>query len=466
MRHRALVLLALAWQAEGCASGPRASTWVTTADRTRLLAAQPPVAPMHGPVPTGTLVVDVDTAARYQRMAGFGAAITDASAAVLQRHLTPTARDALLQELFGPSGAGLSVTRLTIGGSDFSQAPYTLDDTPGDVDDPGLRHFALAPETRAVLAIARQARGINPRLLVMATPWSPPAWMKAPRRLAGGTLRPDVGADFAWYLVRALRAFDSAGVPVHLLSLQNEPHHEPPDYPGMRLAPAQRAALVRDHVGPALARAGLRPQLLEWDHNWDAPVSPLAVLADSGARRYLAGVAWHCYAGDVAAQSAVHDAFPALDTWFTECSGGDWAPDFGDNLLWNVRTLLIGATRHWARGVLWWNLALDDAHGPHTGGCGNCRGVVTIDRATGRVTRNEEYYALAHAGRFVRPGATRLGTEPSRGEVESVAFRNEDGSHVVILANAAGARTVLVRQGARAWPIALPARSVATVTWR
>ena len=132
------------------------------------------------------------------------------------------------------------------------------------------------------------------------------------------------------------------------------------------------------------------------------PNSPLQVLADSTARRFVSGVAWHCYGGEVATQSVVRDAHPDKDVFFTECSGGAWAPRFADNLVWTVRNLIIGATRNWARGVLMWNLALDEQHGPHLGGCGDCRGIVTINSSSGAVTRNEETTPSPRR-RFVRP---------------------------------------------------------------
>ena len=153
------------------------------------------------------------------------------------------------------------------------------------------------------------------------------------------------------------------------------------------LSPLQRETLLQELFGRTDSgvwfSGRVRTEILDWDHNWDEPQSPLTVLDDSVARRFVAGVAWHCYAGDVAAQSQVHSVYPGKDVYFTECAGGAWAPNFGDNLRWNVRTLIIGATRHWARGVILWNLALDPQHGPHLGGCADCRGVLTIDPLTG-----------------------------------------------------------------------------------
>jgi glucosylceramidase len=277
-----------------------------------------------------------------------------------------------------------------------------------------------------------------------------------------GTLREDAYASYAEYFKRFLDAYAAEGVPIFAITVQNEPHFEPGDYPGMRLDPSQRARFVRQYLGPLL---GGRTRILEWDHNWDEPSSPLAVLADSGARRHLSGVAWHCYNGEVSAQTPVHDAYPDKDAYITECSGGDWAPKFADNLVWLTRTLIIGGTRNWARGVILWNLALDAQHGPHTGGCGNCRGVVTI-RNDGGVDRNEEYYALAHASRFVRPGARRIASAGVADSLESVAFRNDDDSKILIVVNTgATARQFGVRFARRAFRYTLPAASVVTFRW-
>ncbi len=448
--------------------GPAAEVWLTTGDRTRLLSREPTVrftAEATPPAPT----IDVDEGTTYQEMVGFGAAITEAAAWLIGSRLDSVRREALLRELFGaPPGIGLSFTRLTIGASDFSRRHYSYDDLPPGQTDPALTRFSIAPDSAAVLPVVRRAFAINPRLTIMASPWSAPGWMKTTGSLIQGTLRPDAYRTFAEYLRRYVATYRAHGVPIHLLSIQNEPHFEPADYPGMRLDPAARARFIGGFLGPLFERSGIETQILDWDHNWNEPQSPLEVLKDSVARRYIAGVAWHCYGGDVSAQGAVHDAYPETDTYFTECSGGSWAPDFSDNLMWTVQHLIIGATRGWARGVLLWNLALDEHHGPHTGGCGDCRGVVTIDSASGAITRNEEYYALAHASRFVRPGARRIESTSGAEGLESVAFRNsDDGSKVVIVVNSAAAeRPFTIRWAGQSLRYIIPARAVVTVSWR
>jgi glucosylceramidase len=445
-----------------------AEVWVTTPDRSRLLQRDA-VAPITSrEASDSATVIEVDTAATYQEMIGFGASLTDASAWLIQTRLSPAQRETLLQDLFSPAnGIGLGFVRLTIGASDFSRSHYTFDDVPAGETDPRLERFSIEPNRADVLPVVKRALAINPRLAVMATPWSAPAWMKTNGRLIGGTLREKAYGPFADYLRRYIQAYEAEGVPMFAITLQNEPGFEPPDYPGMRLTPHQRAELIARHVGPLFERAGVSAQILDWDHNWDEPGSPLAVLSDTAARRYVAGVAWHCYKGDVAAQTPVHDAFPDKDAYFTECSGGQWAPNWGDNLRWYTRTLTIGATRNWARGVLLWNVALDEANGPHTGGCDDCRGVVTIDSRTGAVTRNEEYYALAHASRFVHPGARRVASSTGIDSLETVAFRNvDDGSKVLIVVNeAAQPRTLVVRAGDRSCHDQIPPGAVATISW-
>ena len=443
-----------------------AEVWVTTRDRDRLLAREPDVSIGIADTTGGLARIDVDETVVHQEMIGFGAAITDASALLIQR-LPPARRDSLLRDIFSTNpGMGSSFTRLTIGASDFSPTHYSLDDMPAGRTDPTLERFSIESNRAAVLPVVKRALAINPQLAVMATPWSAPAWMKTSGSLIKGTLRRDAYPAFAEYLRRYVEAYAAEGVPIFAITLQNEPHHEPNDYPGMRLTPAQRAEVVARHVGPLFERQRIRTQLLEWDHNWDEPGSPLAVLADTAARRYVSGVAWHCYAGDVSAQTTVHDAHPDKDVYFTECSGGEWAPNWGDNLVWTTRTLVIGATRGWAKGVLLWNVALDESHGPHLGGCGNCRGIVTIDSRTGAVTRNVEYYALAHASRFVRPGARRIASTTAVDGLETVAFRNSDGSKVLVMVNAASAaRAFAVGDGGRLFRYTLPAGAVVTFRW-
>ena len=461
----------------GCTAGPRAAVslpapktagaWVTTGDRSRLLSREADLQFSARPVDSGIPVIDVDERRTFQSVFGWGAAMSDASAYLIQTKLSADQREALLQDLFGrDSGLGFSFVRIPMGASDFSRSHYSYDDPPAGQTDSALAHFSIDVDRAEKIPALKRALAINPEIRLVGSPWSAPGWMKSSGSLIKGTLLPRFHGTFAEYFRRWIEAYEAEGLPIFAITLQNEPHFEPENYPGMRLTPAQRADLIGKHFGPLFARRGVRAQIWEWDHNWDEIDSPLAVLADSVARRYVAAVAWHCYGGDISAQTIVHDRYPDKHTYFTECSGGEWAPVWADNLKWNVSKMVIANARGWAKGVALWNLALDENHGPHLGGCGNCRGIVTIHSRSGQVTRNPEYYALGHASRFVRPGAVRIESSTLTG-FETVGFRNPDGSTALIVLNTmTQPGNFGVRVRGMAFTASLPAGAVATYVWR
>lgn len=457
------LLLTLTAALAGLANAAPVRAFLTTADQQHLLAPST----VDKAAAAGD-VIRIDPRRQRQRMAGFGAAITEGSAWLIRNGMSQPQRDALMKELFTRegNGVGFELTRLTIGASDFSRRHYSLDDMPPGQTDPELKNFSLAKEREDVIPAVKQALALNPQLQVMASPWSAPGWMKTTDSLVQGQLKPEHYGSFAKYMVRYVEEMKAEGVPIFALTLQNEPHFEPPDYPGMRVPPATRAAIVGQHLGPLLQAKGMKTQILEWDHNWDEPWSPLSMLSDATARKFVSGVAWHCYAGDVSAQSQVAQHYPELDVWFTECSGGEWKPQWAETLPWITRNLIIGSTRHGARGVLMWNLALDPKFGPHLGGCKDCRGVVTIDPKDGKVTRNIEYYAFGHASRFVKRDARRVDSEGGTKSLDHVAFTNPDGSTALIVSNSGNAaQRFTVQAPGQRFSYELPASGVVTFTW-
>lgn len=371
----------------------------------------------------------------YQTFEGAGAALTDSSAWLLDR-LAPVARQQILEELFGVEGPSLrlSLVRVPFGASDFALTNYTFDDVPEGQTDEQMASFSIQHDEAYIIPTLRQARSLNPSLRVMATPWSPPAWMKTTQSLNGGTLDERYRQALADYLVTAVEAYGRAGVPIDMLTPQNEPQHESSTYPSMRLHVEEQRAFIRDHLVPTMHRAGLPTRLLVHDHNWDLALDPLSLLRDPQVRSAVDGVAFHCYGGDPAAQSSIQARYPGQGAWLTECSGGGWATDFGANMAWSMSNLVIDNFRNWGRSLLLWNLALDENSGPANGGCQDCRGVITIDSSTGAIQRNEEYYVLGHVTRFVQPGARRIASSPSGASAPAnVAFRNPDGSLTVLV---------------------------------
>ncbi len=471
-------------------TGPSARVWVTSADRAELMHDRGTVA--FGTGPSGELTITVDPSRTYQTMDGFGASITDSSAAVLYR-LDPAARERAMRSLFDPvRGIGVSALRQPIGSSDFTDEPhYTYDDMPAGQTDFALAHFSVAHDQAQILPLLRRAKALNPRLTVIATPWSPPAWMKTTDSLIGGRLKDDprVYAAYARYFVKFVQAYRAAGVPVDFLTVQNEPQNRQPNaYPGMDLPVAQEVKLI-EAVGPALRAAGLRTRILAYDHNWATHPGDIATtppgedpetdypyeVLDSPAAKWVAGTAYHCYFGDPSAQTALHDAHPDKGIWFTECSGSHGPTDppakfFRDTLTFHARNITIGTTRNWAKTAITWNIALDAAGGPHNGGCDTCTGLLTLE-ADGTVSTNAEYYTIGHLSKFVRPGAVRIastsfGTTGWNGQIMDVAFRNPDGSTALVVHNENDdPRTFAVSVGGRSFDYTLPGGALATFTW-
>jgi glucosylceramidase len=467
-----------------------AHVWVTTPDGADKLSDLGTVA--FGVAPVTAPEIVVDPTLTFQRMQGFGGAITDSSATVLYR-LSPAVRAATMRSLFDPvTGDGLDYLRQPIGASDFvTTAAYTYDDMPAGQTDYQQRHFSIAHDQAQILPLLRQADAINPRLQIIASPWSPPAWMKTGGSLIGGRLidDPRVYRSYALYLMKFVEAYQANGVTVDTITVQNEPQNRSPSgYPGTDMPSWQEEKVIED-LGPMLRAAGLHTQILAYDHNWaehpnDIASTPPDETADinaypqnvlnSPAARWISGVAYHCYSGDPSAMTTLHNQFPDKAIYFTECSGSqsaDPANTFSDTLKWHARNLIIGAPRNWAETVINWNLALDPSGGPHVGGCGTCTGIITVGPGD-HVTDNAEYYTLGHLARFVQPGAVRIastsfGTTGWNGQIMDVAFRNPDGSTVLVAHNENdNPLTFAVREGDQAFTYTLPGGALATFTWR
>ena len=271
--------------------------------------------------------------------------------------------------------------------------------------------------------------------------------------------------------------------------MQNEPQNRNPSgYPGMDMPVAQEAKLI-EALGPALRQARLarrssattttgpstQNDIASTPPGEDPEAEYPTELLESGAARWIAGTAFHCYAGEPSRQTELQHAFPDKGVWFTECSGSHGPTDppaqvFSDTLKWHTRNLVLGVTRNWGKTVVNWNLALDPAGGPHNGGCDTCTGVVTVGPGQ-TVTQNAEYYTLGHLARFVRPGAVRIastsfGTTGWNGQIMDAAFRNRDGSTALVVHNENDdPRSFAVTQGGSTFEYTLPGGALATFTW-
>jgi glucosylceramidase len=255
--------------------------------------------------------------------------------------------------------------------------------------------------------------------------------MKDNNSSIGGSLRSKYYDVYANYFVKYIQAMKAEGINIEAITPQNEPLN-PKNNPSMYMSAEQERDFIKNSLGPALHKAGISTKILCYDHNADEPNYPLTILKDPEARKYVDGSAFHLYAGDISALSKVHNAFPEKNIYFTEQYTGSGST-FAADLSWAIQNLIIGATRNWSKNVLEWNLASDPNLEPHTdGGCNTCLGAVTIDG--NHVTKNQSYYIIAHASKFVRPGSYRIESCEVKG-LANVAFVNPAGKKILIVIN-------------------------------
>ena len=412
-----------------------AQVWLTTGDQTCLLKQLADVSLIRKDATT-LPTITIDSTIKYQSMDGFGAALTGASAFNINK-LNDGDKKTLLNNLFSPTaGIGISYLRITIGASDFSLNSFSYDDVGIGQTDVDLKYFSIAPDQAEVIPILKLIKSINPSVKILASPWSAPAWMKTSGNMVGGSLKPEFYPAYANYFVKYIKAYQAEGITIDAITPQNEPLYFDAKYPCMSMLAGEQADFIKNNLGPAFKKEGINTKIIIYDHNWDHPEYPMSILADTAAAKFIAGSAFHGYGGNVGSMSSVHQAFPNKDLYFTEISGGDWAPDFSGNLMWNVSNIFIGTAKNWSKSALMWNLVLDQNHGPKNFGCDNCRGVVTINtNNTG--TNNVEYYVIGHFSKFVKSGAFRIASTCtfSTSQLDQVAFMNPDGAKVLVVMN-------------------------------
>ena len=435
---------------------------ITSGDKKFLLSSGQPLTfgndSINGPI------IEVDTSHKFQSIDGFGYTLTGGSAYLLRQKLTDEQRSALLKELFSTDGNGIGVSylRISVGASDLDDEVYSYDDLEKGETDPTLANFSLAPDDENLVPVLREILSIAPDIKIMGSPWSAPSWMKTNNNTKGGSLRVEYYDVYSRYLVKYIQEMAKRGITIDAITLQNEPEN-PHNNPSMVMTADEQTKFVGSFIGPAFTAFGINTKLVVFDHNCDHPEYPISILNNARAKRYTNGTAFHLYLGDISALSMVHDAHPDRNIYFTE----QWTSgkgEFGGDLNWHVKNLIVGATRNWSRTVLEWNLANDPQFNPHTddGGCTECLGAITIGDS---VVRNVSYYIIAQASRSVRPGSTRIGST-DLSELPNVAFVNPSGKKVLIVLNeAAEAKTFGIRFFKQIATATLPPASVGTFVW-
>jgi glucosylceramidase len=431
--------------------------------------------------------ITLDPTTTFQEILGFGAAFTEASAYLINT-LAPGAREAFMHELFSPDELGINVTRVCIGSSDYATALFSYDE---GAPDPTLARFSIDRDRAYVLPELLTARHINPELFMLASPWSPPGWMKNGNSMLGGNIKPPYFAVYAQYLVRFLAAYQAAGVKIDAITTQNE---SDTDQAGRMPAAAwpqeYEVAFVGKHLGPAIEAAGLSTKIWLLDHNFNLWGRVFNTLEDPNVFKYAEGIAWHPYVGAAESMTRIHDAYPTKSAYWTEggfeLAAGKGVIEFAatpgpmtagagtveakpklDPMSAIVQSGL-GAThalRNWVRCMIDWNVVLDETGRPNIGPF-DLKGTTTIDSNTKQVTeRGANYWAIKHFNHAARRGATVIQSSGDIDGLAHVAFVNTDGRKAMVLTNAGPDRTVQIRNGGRMATVALPANSLTNLSW-
>ncbi|MEP6615961.1 MAG: glycoside hydrolase family 30 beta sandwich domain-containing protein [Ginsengibacter sp.] len=407
--------------------------WLTNADKSALFQKQKTLPGFHKGVHDSAFI-EVNEKITYQSIDGFGFALTGGSAMHIIR-MSTEARSSLLNEIFGTAknSIGVSYLRVSIGASDLNESVFSYDDLPAGTSDTSMQHFDLGPDKKDVIPVLKEIISIYPGIKILASPWSPPSWMKTNNDTRGGRLKPEYYKAYVKYFLKYIQGMKAEGITIDAITVQNEPLH-PGNNPSLLMTAPDEAEFIKNYLGPAFKAANVNTKIILYDHNADRPDYPIFILNDPQAYKYIDGSGFHLYGGKIEALSIVHDKFPEKNLYFTEQMVVDRPHDTGISMVWPVTHIIVGATRNWCRNVLLWNLAADPSFKPFTdrGGCPSCQGAVTIDGD--QVTRNTAYYTIAHASKFVRPGSLRIASSEAD-KLPNVAFKTPDGKKVLIVVN-------------------------------
>ena len=407
----------------------------------------------------GADTVTVDAGSRFQTVLGFGSALTDASCYLLQQ-MQPGVRQKFLRETYSPDALSLNFGRVAIGSSDYSRSVFNYDDTPNDT---ALTHFSIAHDEDYILPMLREIRKLNPDLFLLASPWSPPGWMKTYGSMLGGWMSSEYLEPYAQYFLKFLQAYAKAGVPIDAVTSQNELETDQNgSMPATYWTPEMEEDFIRDHLGPLLRREQKGTQIWLLDHNYNLWKRVAWQLRDQKLRPFVDGVAWHGYLGTADMMARLHDSYPEVPFYWTE--GGPDVTDPNYATEWTRwGRIFTEAMRNWCRGLITWNLLLDQDGNPNIGPF-RCGGLVTV-KPDGTLVESGQYWTLRHFSQHVKRQAARVATHSDASELQHIGFRNPDGSTVLIVTNTGAARSLQVAADGHSVDVALPEDSVATLVW-
>ncbi len=424
------------------------------------------------------LAIQLDTAARFQTMDGFGAAITGSTCFNLLK-MKSADREKFLRETFSnKDGYGFSYIRIAIGCSDFSLSEYTC------WDDRKAGFALTKEETDYVIPILKEIQAINPDIKIIASPWTCPRWMKVNNLIdlqpfnswTSGELNPAFYDDYGKYFIQWLQAFAAEGINIYAITPQNEPLNRG-NSASLFMGWQQQCDFVNLSLAPKIKAAGLAVKVYLFDHNYnydnisEQNEYPLRIYESGIDNEIVVGAAYHNYGGNLFELSDIHSQRPDKELIFSETSIGTWnnGRDLSTRLLEDMQEVALGTVNNWCKAVVVWNLMLDTDLGPNRdGGCQTCYGAVDIDKSDYKtIVRNSHYYIIAHLSSVVKPGATRIGTNEIKDKnIVLSAFENKDGSFALVLLNkSTNSKDIEVTDGTHLFNYTIPGKAVVSFRW-
>jgi len=398
-----------------------------------------------------------------QEILGFGGAFTEASASVYNK-LDTEKKGEIIKAYFGEQGNDYSMARTHINSCDFSLGNYSYCDTPGDTE---LNYFSISRDKELLIPFVQDAMDhANTPIHILASPWSPPAWMKTNGQMShGGKIKDEYRAAWASYFCKYINAYEKEGIPIWGISVQNEPAAKQRWDSCIYTAEEERD-FIRDYLGPALeSRNLLDKKVIIWDHNRDIMVERArTVLNDPEAAKYVWGTGFHWYNGDhFDAVQKVHDEFPGKHLIFTEgCQEngphiGSW--DLGER----YATSIINDLNRWTVAWIDWNLILDERGGPnHVGNY--CSAPIIVDIRSQDILYQSSYYYLGHFSRFIKRGDKIIGCECKTDDLLALAAVNTSGIVTAVVMNKKDVSAEFKYQnGDTNIPLSIPGRSIVTL---
>lgn len=401
------------------------SAWQTTGEKPfRAILTSPFTVHAY----TNRAPIDVDAAEVRGRFSWLGVSMTDASCWLLSR-LDPRKRRALLEAVFSPTkGAGLRGVRLNIGASDYSTGIYNYNENDGDVE---MTKFSVARDDNWVFPMVKEAMSVNPDLFIFAAPWSPPGWMKTTGNFIDGHFKDGCEQAYANYLTAYVKACRDRGIDIKAVTVQNEATLSTRGtYPSCIFS-AEQEEKVAKLFAVGLKNAGLATKPWLWDHSYKGGVERLLYQLDElGLATVVGGIAWHSYSDGEEKMGEFKVKYPNIPFYHTEMGPAKHDPHRNEQW-WAGK--LRRAFENGCESFTGWNLCLD-ADGQPLVGPHLCMGLLTIDPESGDFTPSAQYNVFLHIAPFVKSGAAVLRAEGDMDGMETLIFRNPDGSYVLVAA--------------------------------